>query len=796
MSAEEVHTAVGSLSNPQLESRLTGFLGLAPVLLRAQSRRVVSELVVTAVADLLPELTFTGLLLLDETTNNYSLVAHRNHRLLQRDESEQLLKQLVPLLAPSADQPQVTLNQEKLGETMCQLLTSSLLYVATNRTPTRRFGYLLGGANAELGPLSRQYFFSLAELTAIALDNAMRFDDLKEAAHEMSLVNEMAGSLAASLNGEELFNSFMSRLSDIILVERANLILLAPLSQTYSLPFCWNHNEDRSRRTYLKDLPIIGSPFEEAIRRQEIMVGQWHKPLTNNWPEDNLVFDAHYQSQMIIPLIAKKQVLGVLALGTQDSTSYRDERMRRSLLEKLAALFALALLNSRLYEEKQLSAEFDSRIGVYNHDYFDRELANQIHKARRNDYRLGLLMIDMDNLKTINDKYGHLAGDAALRHVAGQITRSVRATDVVARYGGDEFGVMLLGCTTLGLEVVAEKTRRAIQNTPLVLENQQEVPLSVSIGAVICPEDATTPRELIQQADDAMYVAKLSRNQVRIGSKARLPLVSEHELGMLEPSDAPASALQADSFSDLSTEDYDRFLVWLGDNRAGLENQVVHELNERLISVRQRLSENEDRTLRLETGLLHNLRLMAELVEYREPYLAGGTEKLVQLVEVMGAKLNLSATEASGVVLAAWLSNLGRLMLPETLWQQPGRLTAQNWQDIQQIPLKMTQKLEGMEKLLPPNTLTALLHQRERFDGAGYPLHLAGEEIPLAARLLGITSALVAMSQPRPFRPRRNRAACQRQLERGAGRQFDANLTGLLLKLLTDGELDFLDFGE
>jgi diguanylate cyclase (GGDEF)-like protein len=780
----------GALPDAGSNPKLSEFLTFAPVLLRVQNRRVVTELAVTATADLLPELSFCSLLSIDDTTNRYSLTAHRNNHLLSQEENNQLLSQLPEWLFFLHDRPKILKDRSNAAE-LAQALGEKEAFLVAVRTPTHNFGYFLGGTSQELTAETWSYLRSLAELTAIALDNATRFDDLKEAAYEMGLVNEMAGSLAASLNGEELFNSFISRLHSIVPIDRVNLALLPPVGETYSLPFCWDSLLGRSRRTYLKNLTLDGSPFEEAIQRQEIITGFWDKPGADLTYEEVNVFNPVYRSQMVIPLIAKRKLVGALALGVKDEGTYQEDSLRRSLLEKLAALFALALLNSRLYEEKQLSAEFDSRVGVYNHDFFDRELTAQIRRSRQDETMLGLMMVDMDNLKLVNDKHGHLAGDEALRHVANMINNSIRATDVVARYGGDEFGVMLPGCTPMGLEVVAEKTRRTINNTPLILESGEQVSLSVSIGAVLCPDDARTPRDLIQRADAAMYIAKQYRNQVRIGATARLPHVTEIELTSPDSTDKPNPS---ENLTEWLAEDYERFLLWVGGNRTDIESKILHELNERLHETSDRLAESLNYNARLKAGLWGGLKVVAEIIERREPYMAGGAGKLVKLVRLIGEKINLPEEEIRDLEAAAWLSNLGRVLIPESIWKSQAKLSEDQWQCIRQIPPEVVGILGPFEQLLSKDSLEAVKLQRENFDGSGYPMGLVGEEIPRPARILGIASAVVAMSQDRPYRSRRTKITCQRQLERGAGRQFDPELASLLITQFGEGQLEFLDF--
>lgn len=765
--------------------RLSELLALAPVLLRAQNRQLVAEAVVTGAFKVLPELNFSGLLALDELTGRHTFTTGRKKLLpLEARVDTELLAQLPPFLLEQNEHPLV-FEPSQLDEGLQQLLDCQMLYLLPVGTPNHHMGHLMIGAENSISKSDQRFLAILAELAGIALADALRFEDLKDAFEEMSLVNEMAVLLAASLNSEELFHTFITGLGDLVPIDRATLAQISSQENTYNLNFVWNAPPGLSRRGLLHDLPLAGSLLESAIERREIISGNWHAAPEQ---EEVTVFSEYFGSQLIIPLITKKRVIGVLTLGTRASGSYQEARLRRSLLEKLAALFAQALYNSLRYEEKQLSAEFDNATGVYNRNYFDRELPAQLHRAGLENYRLGLIMIDMDNLKAINDQYLHTTGDAALRHLANLIRNTVREADVVARYGGDEFSVILPRCTPFGLEVVAEKTWRVIRNTPLILDGGKELPLSVSIGAAIYPEDAVTARDLLQQADAALFVAKRQRDQVRIGPEAHLPFTTNYDAN---PNFSPDAAVELqtseESFSTLPSQ-------LLTDSGFYDENRTLQELNERLETTSRQLAEASTQAIRWENALWEVLRLIAQLIERREPYLAGGAEKIVRLVRLLADELKLSQPEIRGLQAAGWLANLGRITLPEALYQRTGPLSEQEWEKMRGYPETGAELASFLSTHLPPVTLPALRYQRERFDGKGYPQQLAGEKIPFPARLLGISTALVAMSQPRPFRAARDQATCRNQLEYAAGSQFETDLVVLVLKFMDQGKLDFLGF--
>jgi len=780
-------------------SRLGSYLTLAGVLLRAQSRQVVSQLVVNAAADLCPHLLFSLLYQLDDVGSSF-ITAQMGGILLPSAETTHQWERLINLLPPDTDRFSSVFEQIAPPEVEAEL-SLHRLYFAPAQTPTQFYGWLVAGAVESFEEEELYYLRSLAQLAAIALENASRFEALKESAAETTLINEVAGSLATSLNAEELFFTFMAYLRNLLPIERATIAILSPNWTHYELPYNWVDPPGRVRRGYIKNLPLLNSVLERSIREREIIIDA----LAPNEGTEDPFFKPLDGSRLIVPLLAKGRPIGALQMAHRQHGCYRENDTRLTLVEKLVSLFALALVNSRLYEEKQLSAEFDNRVGVYNHDYFDRELSVQLEKARRLGYKLGLVMIDMDNLKKINDAYGHLAGDAALRHIAGQVSSIVRATDVVARYGGDEFGVMLPGCTARSLEIVAEKARRNIRSAPLELENDVRAQLTVSVGAALFPDDADTPLELIQRADAAMYIAKQHRDATRIGRRARVARVSDRELERGTP-DKPladlAQTTQADSIDitglnvvHWGTADYERFLNWLGNDRpgSGVATKVLRETYNQLSETRQQLYKAESRQAQLEDALRNGLRMVAFAVEQREPYLLGSTERLHQLALLLAKELHCSPEQCLELETASWLANLGRLAVPEYIWTKTSHLSTYDWRRVQQAPLEAIRLAEYWKPLATPGVLLAIRHQRERFDGLGYPTGLAGEEIPLLARILGLAGAVVALHQPRPFRAGLNLTSIRSEIEQATGRHFDPTLARIMLNFIDTGKLDFLD---
>ena len=173
-------------------------------------------------------------------------------------------------------------------------------------------------------------------------------------------------------------------------------------------------------------------------------------------------------------------------------------------------------LETNLIELEELAIR-DDLTGLFNRREFARRLNDEeIQRAHRYGRPLSLLILDLDNLKAINDDHGHLAGDQALRDVARSVDVQVRPVDFVARYGGDEFVVMGTEADDAEALTIAERIRGSVAGSPIRLESGQYVNMSISIGIATFPDDAGTAGDLMLAADTALYRAKSAgRDQVR-----------------------------------------------------------------------------------------------------------------------------------------------------------------------------------------------------------------------------------------------------------------------------------------
>ncbi len=221
---------------------------------------------------------------------------------------------------------------------------------------------------------------------------------------------------------------------------------------------------------------------------------------------------------LIVVMRASGVVIGALYLVRTFGAPLTDED--RKLADLVAAEAAAAIQNARLYEQTQRLAITDPLTGLANHRYFRDSLALEIARANRLGYALGLLMIDVDHFKRVNDTFGHPVGDDVLRDIAQVLSSNLRQTDVAARYGGEEFAILLPGLGARGVRAVGEKLRRAVRALqPLVAEGVGSFPISVSVGGVSAAHPKLNSIDLVRVADSELYEAKRrGRNSVCVAA--------------------------------------------------------------------------------------------------------------------------------------------------------------------------------------------------------------------------------------------------------------------------------------
>ena len=233
------------------------------------------------------------------------------------------------------------------------------------------------------------------------------------------------------------------------------------------------------------------------------------------------VFAENYRTNScaIVPLICQDRVVGVLNLADiMDGDRFDSGDI--ALVELFSQLVGASIGNIKLFEKIQRQATTDGQTGLVNHKTFYEILEKELWRSRRYGGRISLIMIDIDNLKSINDAYGHRAGDKAIRKVSKRIKECIRQIDTAARYGGDEFAVILLNTSLDDAIIVAQRMVDAVASSQATWQKEQ-IPLSISVGLGQYDAD-TTPEDITSRSDQALYMAKQAgKNTVRIFESAK-----------------------------------------------------------------------------------------------------------------------------------------------------------------------------------------------------------------------------------------------------------------------------------
>ncbi|WP_017877793.1 MULTISPECIES: GGDEF domain-containing protein [unclassified Janthinobacterium] len=226
------------------------------------------------------------------------------------------------------------------------------------------------------------------------------------------------------------------------------------------------------------------------------------------------------RSVALVPLLRNRRLIGSLNLASADAARFTAS-LGTDFIEHMASIIAICLENVISNEMLKYIGLTDSLTGVYNRRYLDRRLPEEIARARRQRYCISLMYIDIDHFKRVNDSVGHQGGDEVLREVAERIKHELRRSDALARFGGEEFVVLLIDAELDSAVAVAERIRASIANAQFALAAGVEVGASVSIGVASLAGDdhdisiEAVAQQLVAHADSALYQAKQrGRNQV------------------------------------------------------------------------------------------------------------------------------------------------------------------------------------------------------------------------------------------------------------------------------------------
>ena len=220
-----------------------------------------------------------------------------------------------------------------------------------------------------------------------------------------------------------------------------------------------------------------------------------------------------------VPVMSKEQVCGVMIVGSHTTHQFSQSTTR--LLDTITMQIGMAVDNAQLYERALHLAFTDNLTGLYNRRFVLDQLEREFARAARSDSPMSLVMMDLDGLKTINDRFGHIEGDVVLKKLGRILKQNTRASDTAARWGGDEFVLLAPDTDSKGAYIIGERIRSQVEQCRPKISGE-ELSFSISVGIASYPVHPSRVTELIKRADEAMYNAKgLGKNRVCVFSNGQ-----------------------------------------------------------------------------------------------------------------------------------------------------------------------------------------------------------------------------------------------------------------------------------
>jgi len=348
----------------------------------------------------------------------------------------------------------------------------------------------------------------LAELTAEAANNESILK--RTQARELTLLR--ADSLA------QLLREMVEGLRESYSLDAVSVVLLDPQHEIRHLLLAGGDRPDEFKQIFFVDSLISLAPQLAVLHKP------WLGPFVG--ADHHLLFPGinNLKSAALVPLPRKDRATGALCFGSRDATRFTRHH-GTDFLAHLGAVAAVCIENAVNRARLLRAGITDFLTGWHNRRYLQQRLKEELARAQRRGGTIACLMIDIDRFKSINDGYGHLAGDNALKEIAHRVESQIRSMDTAARFGGDELAILLPETNSAEAAKLAERIREVIAAVPFVLTAQIERTLTVSVGvaAVAIGRHETDLKavsdRLLADADAALYRAKaLGRNRVQVGA--------------------------------------------------------------------------------------------------------------------------------------------------------------------------------------------------------------------------------------------------------------------------------------
>jgi diguanylate cyclase (GGDEF)-like protein/putative nucleotidyltransferase with HDIG domain len=583
------------------------------------------------------------------------------------------------------------------------------------------------------------------------------FSEERTKARHLSLLNTISRNAIATLNPDEMLSKITEQLEAGLTYDHIGIGVLDYATREVVI-----QAEAGKRRGTLGQRISLGAGLIGHVARNGQMAV--YRPSS---PADAAMKPLLPDSVtgVALPVFYAEQLHGILYVESSTPVDFSEEEIL--LLRTLADIIAGALHNALSFQKAQEQAITDGLTGVKTHRFFMEALSAEWKRSTRAGRAFALALMDLDRFKFVNDFYGHLEGDLVLQRVGQILETNCRRSDVVARYGGDEFVILMPETSMENARQLANKLRGWVSSDPLLREKN----ISASFGIACYPLHGSSPQELIQVADASMYLSK-------------------HQGGN--------AVSTADHFDPNEAKKWKRDVLeaYLGVTLKRLFStgpEAFEEIYQRLQQFTESLAATETNNGKsavapvqgpqaLPQTVLDTVTSLAFAIDAKDHYTQGHSQKVSAYSALIAEAMEMSEAEVEEVRLGAILHDIGKVGIPETILNKNGPLNPEEWETMKSH-VKFGAKI--LDPLLPLARIREMvLHHHEFFDGSGYPDALSNEKIPLGARIIAIADAYDTITSDRTYKKARNATDALAELERCANAQFDGSIVEIFVRTM------------
>ena len=604
----------------------------------------------------------------------------------------------------------------------------------------------------------------LASEAVIALENARLFRQERSKSRHLTLLNNISRNVITTLNPDEMLAKIAEELEQGLDYSHIGIGLLEYSSKEIII----QAEAGRRQGALGRRLEFDGSVVGKVARTGQMTMVAYGSPDATEEP----ILEGSV-SAVALPIVYADQLHGVLYVETEQLSDFPQEEIL--FLGTLADLISGALHNAFTFQKAQEQAITDGLTGLKTHRFFMEALSGEWKRSTRAGRSFSVVLMDLDRFKFVNDFYGHLDGDLVLQRMAYILEQNCRRSDVVARYGGDEFVILMPETSAEQCHQLATKLRSWINADPILREKN----VTSSFGVANFPLNGSTPQELIQVADASMYLSKYQ------GGNA----VSTAD--QFDPGDSKQWKRDVlDAYLGVTLK---RLFVTGPDAFVEIFSRVEQFARSFAETESTGPAPREDEPLKSSEGshfeplppvVMNTLTSLALAVDAKDQFTQGHSQKVSAYAVLIAEAIGLPVSQVEEIRLGGLLHDVGKVGILESILNKNGPLNPDEWEAMKrhvEFGSKLLEPLRGTEQIRE-----MVAHHHEFFDGSGYPDGLAGDQIPLGARIIAIADAYDTITSERTYKKARVPEEALQELGRCGSAQFDPELVRVFVSRVRD----------